>query len=264
MITCEQCRDDIAEFALGHGDPEAMAVINAHLAACIVCRRELAEIESAWAALPLACEPTFPSDEVLQRVLAQIDVTAGAREVSAAPADAPLTPRQQLYSYVLAASVFFALVGGALMWGERPSSSPTGDLVADQALHDLAERLGKLQELEQMLNTGGVRLASLHAPARGDNAGAYIVWDTNARQWHFFVSDLKPAPAGKAYQLWAVVEGREPLAGPTFAVNSTGMGSVMADFPGLNPGVKTSAVVTVEPEAGSEIPSGKPVLEVSL
>jgi hypothetical protein len=265
MITCEQCRDEMAEFALGHSDPEAYVAMNAHLATCVVCRRELAEIESAWAALPLACPPATPSSDLFDRIMTRIDGSTKARPSGAPPTAAtPLTPRQRLYSYVLAASVLFALIGGALIWGERPSSSPTGDLVADQALHDLAERLGKLQELEQMLNTGGVRLASLHAPATGDNAGAYIVWDTTARQWHFFVSDLKPAPAGKAYQLWAVVEGREPLAGPTFAIDSTGTGSVVADFPGLNPGVKAAAVVTVEPEAGSIIPSGKPVLEASL
>ena len=115
-----------------------------------------------------------------------------------------------------------------------------------------------------MLNTGGVRLTSLHAPSTSDNAGAYVVWDTSAGQWHFFVTDLKPAPAGKAYQLWAVVEGQKPLAGPTFTVNSTGTGSVVADFPELKPSVKASAVVTLEPEAGSAAPSGKPLLEAVL
>jgi anti-sigma-K factor RskA len=265
MITCEQCRDEMAEFALGHGDPEARVVMSAHLATCVVCRRELTEIESAWAALPLACPPAAPSSDLFDRIMTRIDGSTEARPSGAAPTAAtPLTPRQRLYSYVLAASVLLAIVGGALMWGERPASSPTGDLVADQALRDLAQRLGKLQELEQMLNTGGVRLASLHARSTSDNAGAYVVWDTSARQWHFFVTDLKPAPAGKAYQLWAVVQGQKPLAGPTFTVNSAGTGSVVADFPDLNPGVKASAVVTLEPQVGSEIPSGKPVLEASL
>jgi anti-sigma-K factor RskA len=265
MITCEQCRDEMAEFALGHGNPEAKSVMNAHLATCVVCRRELAEIESAWTALPLACPPAAPSSDLLDRIMTRVDGSTEARPSANAPTAAtPLTPRQRLYSYVMAASVLFAIVGSAFMWGERPASSPTGDLVADQALRDLAQRLGKLQELEQMLNTGGVRLTSLHAPATSDNAGAYVVWDTSARQWHFFVTNLKPAPAGKAYQLWAVVEGQKPLAGPTFTVNSTGTGSVVADFPGLNPGAKASAVVTLEPKDGSEIPSGKPVLEARL
>jgi anti-sigma-K factor RskA len=265
MITCEQCRDDMAEFALGHSDPAARDAMNAHLATCVVCRRELAEIETAWAALPMACEPGAPSSEVLQRVLARIEGTAEPGPTLTAPAAAsPLSPRQRLYSYLLAASVLFALVGGAVMWGERPADSPTGDLVADQALHDLAQRLGKLQELEQMLNTGGVRLASLQAPASGDNADAYVVWDTTAGQWHFFVSGLKPAPAGEAYQLWAVAEGQKPLAGPTFTVDDAGMGSVLADFPELKPGAKASAVVTLEPGSGSDAPSGKPLLEAIL
>jgi hypothetical protein len=264
MITCEQCRDDMAEFALGHGDPEAKAAMNAHLASCIVCRYELAEIESAWAALPLACESSAPSDAVLERILQRMDASTGPRPTIIPATSSPLTSRQRLYSYLLAASVLLALIGGSLMWGERPSQGPTGDVVADAALHDLAQRLGKLQELEQMLNTGGVRLASLHAPTTSDTVGAYVVWDTTARQWHFFVSDLKPAPDGKAYQLWAVAEGQKPLPGPTFVVGSAGMGSVVADFPGLNPGVKASAVVTLEPEDGSDAPSGKPILEASL
>lgn len=265
MITCEQCRDDMAEFALGHGDPEARVAMNAHLATCVVCRREFAEIESAWAALALACRPAAPGGDLLDRIIARIDGSPTARPTPVTPAPAaPLTPRQRRYSYVLAASVLFALVGGALLWGERPASGPTGDLVADEALHDLAARLGKLQELEQMLSTGGVRLASLQAPRAGADAGAYVVWDTSARQWHFFVSDLKPAPVGQTYQLWAVAQGQKPLAGPTFAVDSRGTGSVVADFPGLTPGAKASAIVTIEPENGSDAPSEKIVLKANL
>ncbi len=254
----------MAEHALGQSVPETAACMRAHLAACVVCRRELAEIESAWAALPLACEPSAPGAHVFDRVRDRIDHLSGTPVAATATrAPSPLTPRQRLMSYVLAASVLVGLVGGSLYVRRDVPRGSTGDVAADRALRDLAGRLGKLQELEQMLKSDSVKLASLHAPA-SERVGAYVLWDLATGQWHFFAPGLPPAPAGKTYQLWAVAEGSRPLAGPTFAVGTSGIGSVVADFPDLEPGAATKAVVTLEPEKGSEQPSGKVVLEAPL
>jgi anti-sigma-K factor RskA len=264
MMTCEQCRDEMAEHALGQSDPETAAAMRDHLAACVVCRREFAEIESAWAALPLACEPSAPGPQVFERVRSRIDQLSGKPAPSAAERPpSPLTPRQRLLSYVLAASVLAALIGGSLVLRNDAPRGSTGDVAADRALRDLAGRLGKLQELEQMLRSDGVKLASLHAPA-SERVGAYVLWDLTTGQWHVFAPGLPPAPAGKTYQLWAVAEGSRPLAGPTFVVGSSGIGSVVADFPELKPGAAITAVVTLEPAGGSEAPSGDSVLEAPL
>lgn len=266
MMTCEQCREEMAEHALGQSGPETAAAMQAHLAACVVCRRELAEVESAWAELPLACEPGSPRPQVFDRVRDRIDQMSGLRPAAAATAaraSSPLPARQRIMSYVLAASVLAALVGGSLYLRSDNPRSSTGDVTADRALRDLAQRLGKLQELEQMLKSDSVRLASLYPPA-SQRAGAYVLWDLATGEWHFFAPELPPAPAGKIYQLWAAAAGGRPLPGPTFDVGVSGIGSVVADFPGLKPGAAIKAVVTLEPAGGSQEPTGDAVLEAPL
>ncbi len=265
MITCEQCREELAEYALGHSDNGADAAVAEHLATCVVCRRELAETEAAWAALACDLPREQPSSAVLERLLNRIDQADGPRpQVAPAPKAPPLSRRERLLAYVLAASVLAALVGGSIYMRPSKDVALTGNATADQALHDLAARLGKLQELEQMLNTGNVKVASLRPPAELDRPGAYVVWDLPTRQWHFYGLSLPAAPAGQTYQLWAAAEGAAPLAGPTFAVDSRGIGSVVADFPALKPGVIVRAVVTLEPAGGSPAPTGDVVLDAPL
>jgi anti-sigma-K factor RskA len=267
MITCEQCRDELAEYALGHSDESAAAAVVEHLSACVVCRRELAETESAWSALAFELQPEEPRPEVLQRVLDRLDQAVGPRPQVAprpAPAAPLLTRRQQLLSYALAATVLAALVGGFLYLQRPDLIAGAGSPTVDEALRDLAARVGKLQELEQMLSAGNVRLASLYPPATTTAPGAYVVWDVPTRQWHFYALSLPAPPAGKEYQLWAVAEGKSPIAGPSFSVDAQGLGYKVTDFPMLQPGVAVKAVVTLEPAGGSLAPTGEAVMEASL
>jgi anti-sigma-K factor RskA len=266
MITCEHCREEMAEYALGQTDPAAAAAIEEHLAACVVCRRDLAEVQTAWSALALALPPATPRAEVFDRIAQRIAEADGARPSateSNAAAPPPLTRGLRFASYALAAAVLACLIGGAIYLRTQVRGG-AGDLAADQALHDLAQRLGKVQELDQMLNSGNVRLASLYPPNSHRTAGAYVIWDLASRQWHFFAPGLAAAPEGKQYQLWAVVEGKPPIAGPTFPVDEHGLGSVVADLPTLKPGVNVKAVITLEPTGGSPEPTGETVLEAPL
>jgi anti-sigma-K factor RskA len=265
MITCEHCREELPEYALGHASVETAATVDEHLAACVVCRRELAEVQSAWSALALALPPATPRREVFDRVLAKIALAPGPTpRQQQRPAKPPaLNPRQRLWSYALAAGVAFALVGGSIYVASRGTDPQSADALANAALRDLADRLGNLQQLDRMLQRGNVKLASLHRPAATDT-GAFVVWDLPNREWHFYALSLPPAPAGKTYQLWAVAEGAEPLPGPAFDVGRDGVGAVVADFATLAPQASVRAVVTIEPDGGSPKPTGETVLEAAL
>jgi anti-sigma-K factor RskA len=260
MITCHDCREELAEYALGHSDKATASAVAEHLAACVVCRRELADTEAAWSALALELPTTAPRPEVLAGVMDRIDRTNGVRPPARPnlPERKPsvLTAPQRWASYALAATVAAALLAGALYLRPQPTT-------ADAALHDLAARLGKLQQLDRMLSAGNVRLASLRPPADGSTR-AFVVWDLAAGQWHFYAMGLPPAPAGQAYQLWAVTEDHDPLPGPTFQVDDKGLGSVVADFPDLPPSASARAVVTLEPTGGSSRPTNDAVLDAKI
>ena len=273
MITCDQCREELAEHALGRLTVETSAAVDEHLAACPICRHESAALAAAWSALPMALPPVAPSADLFDRIAARIDDSpaawkqlAPASSVNAAPFDpsnpSPLTSRQRLLSYVLAASLFLGLTA-SFVYLTQPSLD---DAVAIAKIEELAERLGRLQrrEAERLLQSEHFRLASLHGPETPDSAQAYVVWDLIGRQWHFYASELPPAPAGQTYQLWAATRAGTFLSGPTFTVNAEGLGSAVADFPTLSPADDAKAVITLEPLAGSPQPTGKTVLEAAL
>jgi hypothetical protein len=74
-----------------------------------------------------------------------------------------------------------------------------------------------------------------------------------------FSGSRLPAPAeGSAYQIW-LLTGEAPISAGTFVPDPSGRATVATDNPRLPPRV-IGVVVTTEPAAGSEVPSGPPLL----
>jgi len=72
------------------------------------------------------------------------------------------------------------------------------------------------------------------------------------------MTNLKPAPHGKAYELWTIGEGAPRPAG-LVPVHASGRGSLRVEpMPGGEP-VKVFAV-TIEPAAGAPAPTGPMIL----
>ena len=275
MMTCDQCRTELAEHALGRLSAETSAAVDEHLAACPVCRHESAALAAAWSALPMALAPVAPSADLFDRIIARTDESPAAWKQLAPASSAdtaslgkrkqnasPLTSRQRILSYALAASLFLGLTA-SFVYLTQPSRD---DAVAIAKIEELAERLGRLQrrEADRLIRDEQVRIVSLHGPKVPDSAQAYVVWDLTGKQWHFYASDLPAPPAGMTYQLWASASDGVTLPGPAFAVNAEGLGSAVADFPDLSPNDGARAVITLEPAGGSQQPTGKTVLEAAL
>lgn len=268
MITCSQCRDELAEYALGHSP--AMERMDEHLRTCVVCRRDLAEIEAAWAALPLALPASSPPDRLFDRLAARLGADAATTTLAPArnrPTQDPiLSRRARRLSYLLAASVLAALTLAATAYyqQDRPGEALGSATPEEQTMLDLAQRLGNLQQMERLLNSGNVKLVATGEPGSPDAVRAFVVWDLAANQWHFFARNLPPAPADRVYQLWIADGLRKLVPGPTFAADAEGVGSAVVDLPALGAPTATKAIVTLEPAGGSQQPTGEPVLEAAL
>lgn len=259
MINCQQCRVDLAEYALGSIDAAQAGPIAAHLAMCPVCRQELDELRAGWSALPLVLAPIQPRPELFEGVLARID---GKRETAArAPGRRP-SRHERILSYVVAACVVIGLTAGLWLLS-RPADDGVDEATRAGA-ESLAQRLGSLQEMERLLASKNVRLVALKPAASADAIHAYVVWDLAARQWHFYASNLAALPAGQEYQVWAANEQGDVVAGPAFKVNDAGLGSAVVDLPQLEIHAPTKAIVTLEPAGGSKKPTGKVYLEAAL
>ncbi|MGA2593864.1 MAG: anti-sigma factor, partial [Bryobacteraceae bacterium] len=76
-------------------------------------------------------------------------------------------------------------------------------------------------------------------------------------------SNLPPAPAGKAYEMWVIPKGGKPL--PAGMFQSATDGTALHVLPGPVDVASTGAVaVTLEPEAGVPQPTSRPVIVAAL
>ena len=80
--------------------------------------------------------------------------------------------------------------------------------------------------------------------------------------WHakaggvFVAAGLPEAPAGKAYQLWAIAGNNAPVSAGVFSVDASGTGSLsVRPLPGVT--TVDAFAVTLEPAGGLPAPSGE-------
>lgn len=209
--------------------------------------------------------PVAPSANLFDRIISRLD---DSNVPQRAPSQhwsseatrrvrSPLSKRQRNWSYALAASVFIGLTA-AFVQLMRPDGN---DSIQNARLEQLAKDYKELLAREQRrpLNSN-LRLVEMSGPTA---AAAFVIWDLPSQQWHFHVVGLPPAPAGQAYQLWALTKS-SAIPGPTFEPNAQGVGSAVGAFSGLSPLDGVRAAVTLEPKEGSERPTGDPLLEAAL
>jgi hypothetical protein len=255
--SCDQCREQLAEYALGTADAAQRELVATHLATCPACRQEFKELQAAWSLVPLSLQPVEPSLDLFDRVLARID---GNRPDAAASANYQPSRRERILSYAVAAAVLIGLTVG--FWR---IANPAPDGAADRrSAEKLAERLGNLQEMERLLAAENVRVVALTQDSSPGALEAYIIWDLAAGQWHFYASNLPAPPAGRTYQLWIVDKSGKHFPGPSFAPNDEGIGSALVDVPELDVRSVAKAVVTLEAADGASKPTGKIYLEAAL
>jgi hypothetical protein len=97
------------------------------------------------------------------------------------------------------------------------------------------------------------------APLQPDARGALFVAPDH-QHWHLSIEGLKPAVAGKVYQLWFVADQGPPISGGTFIAVPNERIEMSSEA--MPPGTK-SAMVTLEERGGARTPSGPEVLRAA-
>jgi anti-sigma-K factor RskA len=216
---------DAAAYVLGALEADELQAFRAHLATCATCRHEVAALEQAVDALPLAATQYEAPKQLRRRVLA--DVRAEPRQPEASRRRR--SPRFRVPRPVVAVGVAGVLALAVVGVVELASGGSNGVRVI--SAHTM--------------------LASASAQIRlGDGRSELVV------------RNMPPPPAGHIYQVWLKRGSRPPS--PTdalFSVSSTGAGTV--GIPGSLKGV-SEVLVTPERAGGSVVPSHAPVIVAAL
>jgi anti-sigma-K factor RskA len=255
--TPESMRDLVAGYALGALTPEETRAFEAALSSSPELRQELQEHRELGAVLALA-EEEPPPPELKHRLRERIDQakrgSLGSRPGSV-PAPAP--SRRSFTPIVMGAGLAAALlvaVGLSLKVGSLNETIRARDSV-------LAAREQRLSEREATLNAilePGVQLVTMVATGEAPPV-AQVFFDPTRGRAIVHTFRLKPAPAGRAYQLWLLPKAGNPIASRVFNTEADGHGleqSIQVPVSGDIAGF----ALTEEPAGGSPQPTSTPFL----
>ena len=279
----------VALEAAGGLPEDESRVLAAHLSSCEGCRGELERLREAAAALAYTVAPLVPPAELRTRLLARVrelgppalvdeSVASGASGVAAAEArgrskDWGRAPRGLTAWQILwgtpalrygAASAFVVIlaltVGLAATWQQaaqlqaevRRISESLRDTQREMARE--SQEMARMREVVEVLSAPESPVVMLAGTEAAPHSRGKLVYDRQAGRAILFVSDLPPAPTGKAYQLWYIV-GSNPLPGGVFAPGAKGEAVLRDRIP--EGGHDASAfAVTLEPASGVPSPTG--------
>jgi Anti-sigma-K factor rskA, C-terminal len=239
-------------YAAGALDGWELAEFEAHLATdCAICDERLRETREALTLMPRSLPEVPPPPALRARVLAKI---AAERPPAAAPVALRPSPRRNRaiwwagWAGLAAAAALLVVVNAELG-------------TARQELRALQDRLATLQtELTQreealrFLSDPNVRYVSLGGLKPTPEASAWLLWNPTTRQGLLLARGLPVAPAGHAYELWALA-GAQPVPAGVFSADAGGR--ALLRLPPLPEGHTYDAfAVTLEPAPGGAKPTG--------
>ncbi len=226
-----------AAYALDALDERERAVFEEHYASCEVCAADVRRFRATAGRLAHA-SAAAPSPDVRARVLAEVAATrqlpplvdGGVRSLGS-------RRRQVLGAGLGIAAAFLLLLAGVVV------------------LRDGGGGMG--EELAAVVEAPDGRMVTL--TGTGDVAGSVMVaWSAERDRVLLMADGLPPAPDGQAYELWLIGEAG-PMPMNVLDPASGGVVHHMLDLPDR----PTAWGVTLEPAAGSPVPTGEILYQAS-
>ncbi len=216
-------------------DASEAADIRAHLATgCPECAGSLAEAQALVAHLPHALDLIAPPSSARERLIERVtshDQTNASNASMPIPQAAGRGTAKRLFLTGAIAAAIGALISAAVLY--LP-----------------------IREQAKLVDNRNVQLVSLAGAGKlQPEARGRIFWDRQSNDWHVFVYDLKPPPAGKEYELWFITADQKKIPAGILTVDATGKASLKVKVP-QNVGPLALAAVTDEPTGGVQQPTG--------
>jgi hypothetical protein len=259
--------EDLALYAMQALSAEEMASVAAALREHPAARQELAALHGDLALLAMSSEQHAAPEGSFERLMMRVrhDEPAHAAESQAAmnPAsDAAnlLSMARSKWSIAIPWAIAAALAIACSLLGARVSSlNDELEGVAGQVA-SLAAKASRAQQVYEVLNASNAQRVTLTAPRTHPAPSARATYLEERGALILQADNLKPLPAGKAYELWVLpASGAAPIAAGVFTPNPEGYATVV--LPTLPGGVAAKGFgVTIENAAGSPVPTSPLVL----
>jgi anti-sigma-K factor RskA len=263
-------QEDLALYATQSLSADESAAIRAHLAACALCRSELAEISGDLALLALSVEQQPLPDGARQRFLKRLDAEPAPERLSAQTSErmqkidfAP-PPAGRGFGFWIPWAVATVMTLIAVSLGLQNRSLNDQLQGESSMVTNLAAKASRAQQVLEVLSSPAAQrvvLTQAQTPAEPSGRAAYLA---DRGGLVFLGSNLKPLPADKAYELWVIpANGKAPLPAGVFRPDAVGFATVV--LPPIPSGVAAKAFgITVEKASGSSVPTSPILLSGSV
>jgi anti-sigma-K factor RskA len=246
MSAHEQFADDLALYALGSLEGSERQALQAHLADCAACRRELQQICSDMGVLGLSTMGPTPPPGARARLLSALAKEPRGRMVR--------KRASRWWLFVPTAAVIALATISNVLW--RQNNALRQDLA--QQLKQSAQNQAEVEsarEVQGLLSAPDAIRVTLVATNAKPQPQGKAIYRPQTGSLVFLATNFSPLPPKKAYELWLVpTSGAPPIPVGIFKPDSQGSASVL--MPPLPKDLQAKAfAITIEPETGSTSPT---------
>ncbi len=244
-------------YALGALSDDERARVEAYVAANTGAQARLNEMMGTTSALAYEAAPVEPSPALKKSLMERVNADARARR-SRSRAPAPVPPRAAWLPRLVAA---FSLIVAVAAGGWALSVS-----------REVARLQLQTEALRQELETQRGALAQIASPdaqvfaiaGTEHQPGAYgqLIANTQTGAAVLVVAGLSPLEPGKVYEFW-LITGDTPVGAGMFQVDAQGQ-AILQVPQNVTPGSFNAIGVSIEPEGGSQQPTGDIVMLGSI
>lgn len=240
-------------YALDALTEEEKQLVESYLAEHPEARPQVQELQSGASALPYSVSPVEPPRHVKDALMARITSDVQARERSSSRVENPPARRglrfEDLFRVLslgaATVAIVWAFVLNAQVAGLRNEISALNEQVAAQSQ--------SIDELVQNLPQTDVITVSLKSTEEQRRALGQLIANPNDKSAVLVISGLPPLEPGRTYQVWLI--GGAPVSAGLLTVDENGQ-SVLIITSEEAIGSFNSVGISIEPEGGSEQPTG--------
>jgi len=238
-MSCEELRDQYELYAMGVAEEPERSEIREHLKrGCESCLAEIKRARELTALLSGSAAPASPSPNLRRRILASV----GGEQ------------RRFQWALVWALPVALSLLAAIYFSGRERDVLAELARTRGQLRHqDIG--LSRMKEALAILNSADTTVASFGSGRSAPPKGKIFV--SRSQGVLLIASNLPPAPAGKAYEMWVIPKGGKPVPAGVFQSESNGTAMHIQHGP-----VDVNAdlvAVTVEESFGAAQPTSQPL-----
>lgn len=227
------------------------------------------ELENTAALLALVAEPVTPPAGLRGQIMASTRIrTATPRRI-----DGDGDPAQEnVVNFpgrvasqrtvwlkriaAIAAMLLLVVFAGAIIRQVRRASEAAAELVrTNERVAELERQLTHEREIRDLFSNPNANVISLNGTPEASSANAKVIYDRTTGKGMLLADKLPAAPAGQAYQLWFIVDGK-PIPSQVFKPGENGQGEMGTQVP-PEARAKATFAVTMEKESGVQQPEGK-------